>query len=324
LVENIMERMSKVEGRRSKVFIPVLAGATATGKTDLALRLGERFAIEVVSADASMVYRGMDIGTAKPGVEERSRVLHHLIDVLEPDQSFSVAEYLRHAEVAIEGILQRGKLPLVVGGTGYYIRALSDGLYDLPEPDELLQAELWKVVESEGIGPLLDELETASPEDAVRVQKNPRRIVRAIEILRRTGIPPARIPKLEPRFEYHKFILWPQWEWLEPRFEQRTRQMFEAGLVEEVQGLLKRYPAMTTALQSIGYKEVVRFLEGDLTLGQAQAEVLQATRAYAKRQFTWFRKETGNPTYLRVDQGEGSKEIAACLEEELGWTKGRA
>ncbi|MDX2004588.1 MAG: tRNA (adenosine(37)-N6)-dimethylallyltransferase MiaA [Meiothermus sp.] len=294
--------------------VAVLAGATATGKTALALRLAERFGLEVVSADASMVYRGMDIGTAKPSPEERSRVRHHLIDLLEPDQGFSVAEYLRHAEAAIQGVIERGNLPLVVGGTGYYIRALSDGLYDLPEPDPLLQAELWEAVEAQGIGPLLEELEAASPEDAARVQKNPRRAVRAVEILRRTGAPPANAPRLEPRFRYKKFILWPPFEWLEPRLSRRTQEMFESGLVEEVRGLRVRFPGMTTALQSIGYKEVVRFLEGEYSLEQAQLEVHQATRAYAKRQYTWFRKETGAPRLLRVDQGEGLEDIAGWLE----------
>lgn len=278
--------------------IPVLAGPTASGKTGLALRLAKDYPLEVISADASMVYRGMDIGTAKPTLVERAEVPHHLIDVLQPDQSFSVADFLHRAEAAISAVLHKGKMPLVVGGSGYYIRALSEGLYDLPQPDVLLQAELWKVVESQGLEVLLQELQAASPEDAIRVQRNPRRVVRAIEILRRTRTPPAKIPKLQPKFRYRKLILWPSWEWLEPRLEQRIEQMFAAGLVNEVQNLVQSFPTMPTALQSIGYKEMQAFLHGEYSLEQAKAEVLKATRAYAKRQYTWFKKEPGDVTFL--------------------------
>ncbi|MCX7601423.1 MAG: tRNA (adenosine(37)-N6)-dimethylallyltransferase MiaA [Meiothermus sp.] len=277
--------------------IPVLTGPTATGKTELVLRLGQRFPLAVVSADASMVYRGMDIGTAKPSLAERQQVRHYLIDLIWPDQPFSVSDYVRHAEEAIWETLEQGQIPLVVGGTGYYIRALSEGLHELPEPDAALQAELWKVVEARGIRPLLEELEAASPEDALRVQRNPRRIVRAVEVLRRTGLPPARLPKRTPRFRYQKLVLWPPWAWLEPRLEARIERMFAQGLVQEVEGLLARYPQMPTALQGIGYKEVAGFLRGAYTLLEAQQAVLRATRAYAKRQYTWFRKEPGPVTF---------------------------
>jgi tRNA dimethylallyltransferase len=256
------------------------------------------FPTAVISADASMVYRGMDVGTAKPSAAERQQVKHYLIDLLLPSQTFSVSEYLRHAEEAIRQALEQGQIPLVVGGTGYYIRALSEGLYELPEPDPVLQAELWEAVEAQGIEPLLSELEAASPEDARRVQRNPRRIVRAIEILRRTGTPPARISQREPLFQYQKLILWPAWEWLLPRLEARVERMLEQGLVQEVEQLLATYPQMPTALQSIGYKEVTSYLRGECTLLQAQHSIIKATRGYAKRQYTWFRKEPGNVTFL--------------------------
>ncbi|WP_299426685.1 tRNA (adenosine(37)-N6)-dimethylallyltransferase MiaA [uncultured Meiothermus sp.] len=289
--------MSDVK-QQLRPVIPVLTGPTATGKTELALRLGQMFPTAVISADASMVYRGMDVGTAKPSAAERQQVKHYLIDLLLPSQTFSVSEYLRHAEEAIRQALEQGQIPLVVGGTGYYIRALSEGLYELPEPDPVLQAELWEAVEAQGIEPLLSELEAASPEDARRVQRNPRRIVRAIEILRRTGTPPARISQREPLFQYQKLILWPAWEWLLPRLEARVERMLEQGLVQEVEQLLATYPQMPTALQSIGYKEVTSYLRGECTLLQAQHSIIKATRGYAKRQYTWFRKEPGNVTFL--------------------------
>ncbi len=279
-------------------LIPVLTGPTGSGKSELALRLGELFPLAVVSADASMVYRGMDIGTAKPSLAERQRVAHHLIDLLLPCQAFSVADYLQHAEAAIERCLEQGQIPLVVGGTGYYIRALSEGLFELPEPDPVVQAELWKAVQTGGVEPLLAELEAASPADAQRVQRNPRRIVRAVEILRRSGVPPSRMARRPPKFRYRKLILWPAWAWLEPRLEARVLRMFDQGLVQEVEGLLAAYPQMPTALQSIGYKEVASYLRGECTLLQAQQAIIKATRAYARRQYTWFRKEPGDVTYL--------------------------
>lgn len=294
--------------------IPVLTGPTATGKTELALRLGQRYPMAVVSADASVVYRGMDIGTAKPSAAQQQQVRHYLIDLLFPSQAFSVSDYLQHAEEAIQETLEQGQIPLVVGGTGYYIRALSEGLFELPEPDPLLQAELWKVIEAKGIEPLRAELEAKSPQDALRVQRNPRRIVRAVEVLRRTGIPPAQIPKRAPRFRYKKLILLPAWEWLEPRLQARVEQMFQQGLVQEVEALLAAYPQMPTALQSIGYKEVARYLQGACTLEEAQQSVLRATQAYARRQYTWFRKEPGEVTFVPSGGEEAWAEVRTWFE----------
>lgn len=296
--------------------VPILAGPTASGKTELALRLAERIPIEVISADASMVYRGMDIGTAKPTQAERATVRHHLVDWLEPNQLFSVAAYVRAAEAAIEDVRSRGRIPLVVGGTGYYIRALSEGLFELPEPDPQLQNRIEQELQERGFAAMREELAAVSVADALRVGSNPRRLVRAIEVLRRTGIPPAQAHRRGPRFSYRKLILWPQWDWLEPRFAQRTEEMFGRGLVEEVRGLLERYPRMPTALQAIGYKEVAAYLRGELGLEAAQKRVLQATRAYAKRQFTWFRKEPGDVTYLPRGGGEAWEGLWAWIRSE--------
>jgi tRNA dimethylallyltransferase len=278
--------------------IPVLAGPTGSGKTALALLLGEELPLEVISADATMVYRGLDIGTDKPTPEERARVPHHLVDVLDPSEAMSVARFLELAEEAIAGVLTKGKVPLVVGGTGYYIRALSEGLHDLPPPDEGLQAALWEELSARGFEALLGELAQASPEDASRVGKNPRRLVRALEVLRRTGLPPARHPKRLPRFRYQKLVLWPERAWLFPKLEERARRQFARGLVEEVQGLLARHPRMPTALQAIGYKEVVGYLRGEYGLEEALERDIRAVKAYAKRQYTWFRHEPGDVTYL--------------------------
>jgi tRNA dimethylallyltransferase len=273
--------------------IPLLAGPTASGKTALALELARYFPLEVISADAMMVYRGMDIGTAKPSSQERSSVPHHLLDVVNPDEPFNVADYVRLAEQAIKEVLERKKIPLVVGGTGFYIRALVEGLPTVPEADETVQAELYKRLEREGLDKLLGELEHASPSDAKRTERNPRRVVRALEIIQRTGKAPSDFPMTTPAFTYDKVILAPTMEHLRPRIEARTEAMFAAGLTDEVIRLFRQYPTLATAKQAIGYKEVVDYLAGQMTLEQAKAAVTLATTQYAKRQRTWFRKESG-------------------------------
>ncbi|WP_243089843.1 tRNA (adenosine(37)-N6)-dimethylallyltransferase MiaA [Thermus neutrinimicus] len=285
--------------------IPVLAGPTGSGKTLLALRLGEELPLEVVSADATMVYRGLDIGTDKPSPEERQRVPHHLVDVLEPSEALSVVRWVELAEAAIADTLARGRVPLVVGGTGYYIRALSQGLPTLPPPDPRVQEALWRELAERGIEALVAELSRVSPEDALRVDGNPRRLVRALEVLRRTGLPPARFPPRPPRFAFKKLVLWPERSWLFPKLEERAKRQFARGLVEEVRALVARYPAMPTALQAIGYKEVVGYLQGAYSLEEALARDIRAVKAYAKRQYTWFRHEPGDVTYLPRGGEEG-------------------
>lgn len=271
--------------------VPVLAAPTAAGKTAAALELAESLPLEVISADAMQVYKGMDLGTAKPTAEEQAALRHHLIDVVPPDTAFSVADYVRLAERAIAEVLARRKLPLVLGGTGFYLRALSQGLPTAPAADPELQAELWRELEQRGLEALLAELRAASPKDAGRAQRNPRRVVRALEVLRRSGRPPSAFPLTRPAYRYDKVVLLPELEALKPRIEARTEQMFARGLVGEVRALLAGYPSLATARQAIGYKEVADYLAGVCSLADAKAAVTLATWQYAKRQRTWFRKE---------------------------------
>ena len=273
------------------VLIPILGGPTASGKSSVATTLAEELGLEIVAADAMQVYRGMDIGTAKPGRDERARVPHHLIDIVTPAEPFSVADYVRAAEEALAAVLERGRLPLVVGGTGFYIRALSEGLPTAPPADPAVQAPLWKAIEEKGLESVLAELERLSPDDAARTQRNPRRVVRALEVLRRTGRPPSAFPRATPAFRYDKVALLPTLDTLRPRIRQRTRGMFEAGLVDEVRALLETHPEPLTALQAIGYKEVATHLAGRSTIEEAELAVSIATLQYARRQRTWFRKE---------------------------------
>lgn len=287
--------------------IPVLGGPTASGKSGLALGLAERFGFEIVSADAMMVYRGLDVGTAKPTPGERLRVPHHLIDVAAPDEAFSAARYVRLAEGAIAETLARGRLPLVVGGTGFYIRALTEGLPSAPAADPEAQRPLWERLGQRGLDALEAELSALSPDDARRAQRNPRRLVRALEIWGRTGRSPASFPPTPPRYRYSKRRLEPERGELAERITRRTAAMFAAGLVAEVGGLMARFPAATTAFQAIGYKEVRAALLGEYPLADAPEAVTRATLRYARRQQTWFSREPG---MTRLEPGDASAWLA--------------
>ncbi len=273
----------------------MLGAPTASGKSraaiELALGLRPDVEVEIVTADAMQVYTGMDIGTAKPSAAEQQLVNHHLLDLLSPAEPFSVAAWVAAAEQVIAQILERGALPLVVGGTGFYLRSLAEGLPLVPTADRALQAPIWAEVEHDGLGPLLAELAEASPADAERAGLNPRRVVRAVEILRSTGRPPSGFGRSQPAFSFSQVVLLPTAAQLAPRIAQRTREMFASGLVAEVQGLLERWPEQLTAVQAIGYKEIVAELHGDRDMAAAAAAVEQATARYAKRQLTWFRRE---------------------------------
>ncbi len=281
-----------------ELVLPILAGPTASGKTALAVRLGLAMGLEVISADATMVYRGLDVGTDKPSSSELRGVPHHLIDVVEPDQSFDMRQFVERAEACITAVLKRGRLPLIVGGTGFYIRSLSEGFYELQPADPVVQKRLWLELEEKGLEVLQGELRRASPQDAARVGRNPRRVVRALEVLRVSGRPPIKAKRRFPRFAYRKLVLWPKWQELRPRIAGRAEAQFANGLVEEVRGLLERYPVMPTALQTIGYKEVARYLQGRYSLDEALSADRAAVLAYARRQYTWFRREPGHVTYL--------------------------
>lgn len=296
--------------------VPALVGPTASGKSAAALALAEELGLEIVSADAMQVYRGLDIGTAKPTPEERRRVRHHLIDVVDPDERFSVARYVELVEAAIADVFSRGRVPLVVGGTGFYLRALREGVPTAPEADPERQAPLWRAVEEGRLDELVAELEAASPADAARAACNPRRVVRSLEVLRLTGRPPSAFPPTRPRFAYEVFLLDPPADELRRRIALRARKQFEEGLVEEVRSLLERYPELPTARQAIGYKEVIAHVRGEATLEEAVLAVTVATARYAKRQRTWFRRE---PDVHRLPMtGEEAVPVLRRLLLELG------
>ncbi len=290
----------------------MLAGPTASGKSGAAFRLARLHGLEIVSADAMQVYRGMDIGTAKPPASEREQAPHHLLDVVSPAEPFSVADYVHLAEEAIAAILSRGHLPLVTGGTGFYLGALRRGLPTVPPADRKAQEPLWQQVEQGGLSELMAELKRLAPQDAVRAGANPRRVVRSLEVLRTTGEPPSSYPLMVPRHRYQLLLLLPPNEVLRPRITARAAAMFEQGLVAEVAQLLQRYPQQPTALQAIGYKEVARHLRGETSLAEAQAAVESATHRYAKRQRTWFRAEP-EAVEVRTTGEEAASELDGWL-----------
>jgi tRNA dimethylallyltransferase len=303
--------------------IPVLAGPTASGKTALSLEMAHSFPLEVISADAMMIYRGLDIGTAKPSPDERGAVPHHLIDICEPNTPFSVAQWVAAAEAAIADVLARGKIPLVVGGTGFYIRALSQGLPSTPASDPEAMRRLEEELKNQGLDAMLGELERASPEDATRSQRNPRRVLRALEILRGTGRAPASFAQHPPRFAYQKFVLMPGKDVLEPRIAARTRTMLESGLLEETRALIPIFASSdgdsavhggtvrrATSFQAIGYKQALDHLLGvqdangvtqPISLEETERRINLATRQYAKRQETWFRSEPGAQLFSTLE-----------------------
>lgn len=290
----------------------MLGAPTASGKSqaavELALQLRPRLNIEIVTADAMQVYRGMDIGTAKPTRAEQELVAHHLIDLVTPAEPFSVAAWVAAAERVIGEILARGALPLVVGGSGFYLSSLARGLPLVPPAEPSRQQPIQAELAAHGPGPLLAELRAAAPADAERAGLNPRRIVRAVEILRATGRPPSSFGRSVPAYRFDQLVLLPTAEQLAPRIRQRAESMFELGLISEVASLQKQWPEQLTALQAIGYKEVIDHLNGAISAGEALDAVELATRRYAKRQLTWFR---------RVEQARSLRGLAADHRSEL-------
>ena len=291
-----------------------VVGPTASGKTALAIELAKAFNGEIVSCDSMQIYRRMDIGTAKPTAEERQGIPHHMIDVADPEESFSVSRYCQMATPIVEDILRRGKTCIIAGGTGLYVDALIRGNDFAPIPNTGCRQRLERRAEAEGIQVLTQELSAVDPESVQRAQGNPRRIIRALEVYLETGqsltahnLATQAIP---PRFS-------PLWIGLDDedrqdlyrRIDLRVDLMLEQGLLEEIRSLLDSgIPESATAMQAIGYKEFIDALRGRIPMEQAVSDLKQATRRYAKRQKTWFRRNRDIHWILRRP-GQTSQEI---------------
>jgi tRNA dimethylallyltransferase len=270
-----------------------LVGPTASGKTALALALSERLPVEVVSADSRTVYRWMDVGTAKPTRDELRRVPHHLIDVVDPDESYSLAVYQREALAAINRIQERGRLPLLVGGAGLYVSAICEGLA-LPEvePDYTYRTMLEQRARKEGWQALQRDLAEVDPASAERIDpRNVRRVIRALEVFHATGRPFSdwQTPPEKPPINCLQIGLRLERPSLYARIDARIDAWMAGGLVEEVRELLDRgYSPSLPSMSGLGYREVTRLLAGELDQLSATAAIKQATHQYAKRQMTWF------------------------------------
>jgi tRNA dimethylallyltransferase len=275
----------------------VVAGPTASGKTALALRLARERGGEIVSCDSQQVYRGLDLGTAKPTPAERAAVPHHMIDVADPRAGFSAAEFARLARGALAGIRRRGRLPVVAGGTGLYLRALLHGLFDGPARDDALRARLEAIADRRGDALLHRLLSRVDPAAAGRIAPRDRvRVVRALEVYLRTGRPMSAEQRGsgEPLSGFRTLLLGlaPDRTLLRAAVVARTRRMLAEGLVAEVRGLLANgLPADARPLQSIGYREAVAVVRGEMPEDEAEPAIVGATMRLAKRQMTWFRHQ---------------------------------
>ena len=298
-----------------------IAGPTASGKTALAVELAKELNGEVVSCDSMQVYRRMDIGTAKPTVEERQGVPHHMIDVAEPDEDFSVSRYCEMASPIVDDIVSRGKTAIIAGGTGLYMDSLIKGNTFAPFPSTGVRERLEQQADAEGMDAMKALLASIDPEAAARIQDR-KRLLRALEVYYETGETITehnrRTQAIPPRYN-------PLWLGLDfadraelySRIDLRVDIMLEAGLVEEIRSLLASgIPAKSTAMQAIGYKEFVDALAGRSTIAEAAAQVQQASRRYAKRQLTWFRRNA-NMHWLTRQSGEGAEEILAKARQVL-------
>jgi len=295
--------------------IPVIAGPTAGGKTDLAIEVAlamrERGTPgEVVTADAYQIYRGMDIGTAKPTPEERRSVPHHLIDVVEPTERFTASDWLSAARGAIAEIRSRGHVPIVVGGTHLYVKSLLDGMFEGPGADEALRAELHAL----GRDALRAELQRVDPAAAAKLHPNDlRRTVRAIEVFRLTGKPISEHQRqwdLETPTDTSTRLITLEWptESINPRINARVKAMLAAGLVEEVRGLWSARRLGPQAREALGYKQLVDHLEGRCTLDEAVERIKIETRRLGKNQRTWLRRLRTTPGMVCIDATETPRE----------------
>lgn len=277
--------------------IVILCGPTAVGKSKVAMEIASKLNAEIISADSQQVWKEMDIGTAKPTLLERHQIPHHVLDVVFPNERFEVGEYLKLADAAIEEIIARGKVPLVVGGAGMYLRVLLYGLCEAPPHNPEVRQSLMEFAKQNGLNYLYQDLQKKDPTFAKKIHHNDKtRIIRALEVYAITEKPFSEFQSQHgfQKKRYHALQIGLNMErsLLHQRIENRVDWMIANGWAEEVRELLKFYPASSQGLQSIGYKQLVQHLQGVLTLQEATEEIKKKTRAFARRQLTWFRGDS--------------------------------
>ncbi len=311
--------------RAKRQVVVALTGPTASGKSALSIELAKAFDGEIVSCDALQVYRHLDIGTGKVPCRDRQGIAHHLLDLLEPDREFSAADYIRTAAPIVRDIEHRGKLPIVVGGTGLYLRSLRYGLFEGPGRRPDLRARLARIADRRGHGFLHRLLEQRDPASAARIHPNDRlRLIRSLEVnLTSSENMSDRMRKRRSLLEGYRFMvvgLAPPREELVRRVEKRVRQMFDSGLVDEVRRVTARFGPTPAAFKAIGYRQTKAHLDGDLSLLEAERLTVRATVQYAKRQMTWFRREEGIIWFAgNGDDPEVVGAVREHLSAELGF-----
>ena len=309
----------------NKPKVIVIVGPTASGKTALSIELAKKINGEIISCDSMQIYKDMNIGSAKPTIDEMQGIKHYLIDVVDPTDRFSVAEYKKRAEQAIEEVLKKGKVPIVIGGTGLYANSLIYGIeYNEIEFDEKFRNDLMKKAETEeGLQFLYEEAKKIDPIAIEKISNNDKkRILRIIEIFHSTGKTKTQ-QEIESRnkdikYDYKVFAINIERPILYERINKRVDIMIQQGLIDEVEDILKKYKEFPTAMQAIGYKEIVEYLNGNITKDEAIEKIKQESRRYAKRQITWF-KRIQNITWL--NGLENIQNNINIILEEIHWEK---
>ena len=302
-------------------IVIVIVGPTASGKTALALELAERLKTEIISADSRQIFRYLNIGTAKPTPEELAGVKHYFIDFLEPDEYYNAARFENDATSVIEKLLGESKIPIVVGGSGLYIKALIDGIIDPGNTDFELREKLLELRKEKGNEALYEELKRLDPKAAeTMLPQNWKRVIRAIEVFTETGksiVDFHREQKEKERFNFRQFGLMPERKELYANIERRVDEMIEKGLVEEVKGLLAMgFSPELNSLNTVGYKEIISYLKGEIDLPGAVELIKRNTRRYAKRQLTWFRRDE-RITWLETSGSKSVNELVDYIIENL-------
>jgi len=299
--------ISSLGGGNIITFIPIICGPTGSGKTGAAVRLAEIFPIEVISADSRQVIKYLNIGTAKPTPEECKAVKFHLVDIIDPGERFSAFKFIDSADRAISDILSRDKIPIIVGGTGLYLKALSDGVVEIEEEDMAIREKLEEEMEQYGPEIMYDNLMRVDPIEAVKLHfNNQKRVIRALEIFYLTGKTKSEIVTtgkyFKSKYSFKYYCLAQEREILYERINSRVDQMLKMGWLNEIQELIKQ--GMGDSIRRanvIGYSELLDYLEGKYTLEEAVLLIKQNTRRYAKRQMTWCRNQTDSEFYESAD-----------------------
>ena len=301
----------------------LFVGPTASGKTSLSIELAKKINGEIVSSDSMQIYEDMNIGTAKPTEEEMQGIKHYMIDCVSPSKRYSVAEYKEEAKKAIREIIKKGKTPIIVGGTGLYVDSL---IYEIEYPkiefDEKYREELEKRVSQEGLEKLYEEAKKIDEEAIKKISKtDKKRILRILEIYHATGKTKTQQEaesRKDPEFDYYVYAIDWEREELYKRINKRVDIMINQGLIEEVEGILKKYKEFPTAMQGLGYKEVVEYLENKITKEEMIEKIKTQTRRYAKRQLTWFRK---NKQTIWLDGTKDLQNNIDIILEGVGWSQ---